>query len=617
MRIFIHLQSYLCALMISSFKKIWPYARPYLSRIATHVGLNTASILFALVSIGLVVPVLQIIFENTPAELAEPTWAGDRLKHWFYSQIQTRVQETSQGSALFLVVIWVIVAFFLKNLFSYLAMYVIAPLRNGITRDLRSEMHKKVLALPLGFFSERKKGDIISRMTNDLKEIEWAALMTIELLFREPIMILASLAVLIYMNAKLTLFVLVMLPVVSFIITRVGRSLKKSSTSAQEFMGELISRIDETVGGLRILKAFNAEAHVQKNFHSANNRYFNMMNRVLRRSDLASPLSETLGASIMAIVIWFGGKIVISSSSFGPEQFIAYILFFYQIIPPAKALSRASFHLQRADAASKRILTVLEAKNPITDPKTPKEAPLLAQDICFENVHFAYGQKTVLHNINLSIPSGKSVALVGLSGSGKTSIANLIPRFYDVKKGRITIDGTDIRELNLHDLRHLMGIVGQEAILFNDTVHNNIALGKPNASREEVVNAAKVAHADAFISELQNGYDTNIGDLGMKLSGGQRQRLSIARAILKNPPLLILDEATSALDTESERLVQEALDNLMRDRTSLVIAHRLSTIRNADIIVVLDEGKIVEQGTHDELIAAEGQYYRLSSLQEM
>lgn len=603
--------------MIASFKKIWPYARPYFPRIATHVGLNTASILFALISIGLVVPVLQIIFENTPSELSDPSWAGDRLKHWFYSQIQDRVSNTSQGSALFLVVIWVIVAFFLKNLFSYLAMYVIAPLRNGITRDLRSEMHKKVLALPLGFFSERKKGDIISRMTNDLKEIEWAALMTIELLFREPIMILASLIVLIYMNAKLTLFVLIMLPVVSFIITRVGRSLKKSSTSAQEFMGELISRIDETVGGLRILKAFNAESHVQKTFHQANNRYFNMMNKVLRRSDLASPLSETLGASIMAIVIWFGGKIVISSSSFGPEQFIAYILFFYQIIPPAKALSRASFHLQRADAASKRILTVLDAKNPITDPKLPKKAPTFTHELRFEGVQFGYGKKTVLHDINLCIPSGKSIALVGLSGSGKTSIANLIPRFYDVKKGRITVDGVDIRDLRLHDLRHLMGIVGQEAILFNDTVHNNIALGKPHASREEVVEAAKVAHAHDFISEMIEGYDTNIGDLGMKLSGGQRQRLSIARAILKNPPLLILDEATSALDTESERYVQEALDALMRERTSLVIAHRLSTIRNADLIVVLDDGHIVEQGSHDELMHKEGQYYRLCSLQGM
>jgi len=576
---------------------------------------NALAILFALASIGLVVPVLQIIFENTPEVQGDPTWIGDRVKHYFYRSIQEKISQTSKGDALFLVVVWVIVAFFLKNTFRYLAMYVIAPLRNGITRDLRNAMHRKVLELPLGYFSERKKGDIISRMTNDLKEIEWAALMTIELIFREPIMILASLGVLIYMNAKLTIFVLIMLPVVSFIITRVGRSLKKSSRIAQEYMGDLMARIDETVGGLRILKAFNAEKHKQQTFEVANDRYFGMMNRVLRRSDLASPLSETLGASIMAIVIWFGGQIVINSESFGPEQFIAYILFFYQIIPPAKALSKASFHIQRADAASTRILSLLNAENAIVDPDKPAAVPVFSRAICFNNVRFSYGENIVLNDLNLQIDSGKTVALVGLSGSGKTSIANLIPRFYDVDSGSVSIDGIDIRAISLQDLRKQMGIVGQEAILFNDTIHNNIALGKPTADRAEVIEAARVAHAHDFITELPEGYDTNIGDLGMRLSGGQRQRLSIARAILKNPAILILDEATSALDTESERLVQDALEALMKNRTSLVIAHRLSTIRNADLIIVLDRGNIVEQGTHEDLLAKEGTYYRLWSLQ--
>ncbi len=600
---------------MKSFRKLWPFAKPYSTSVFFHVLFNVLAIVFALVSIGLVVPVLQIIFEKTPELSGEPTWIGDRLKHWFYQSIQAKVQETSKGDALFLVVIWVILAFFLKNTFRYLAMFVIAPLRNGITRDLRNAMHEKVLHLPLGYFSERKKGDIISRMTNDLKEIEWASLMTIELIFREPIMILASLGVLIYMNAKLTLFVLVMLPVVSFIITKVGRSLKKSSKSAQEYMGELMARIDETVGGLRILKAFNAENHKQKTFQQANERYYGMMNKVLRRSDLASPLSETLGASIMAIVIWFGGQIVIQSSDFGAEQFIAYILFFYQIIPPAKALSKASFHIQRADAAATRILALLEAENPITDPAKPRELKTFSEKIDFQDVVFGYGENTVLNHINLRIEKGKSVALVGLSGSGKTSIANLIPRFYDINSGSISIDGIDIRELSLHQLRAQLGIVGQEAILFNDSIHNNIALGKPNASREEVVEAAKVAHAHDFIMELEDNYDTHIGDLGMKLSGGQRQRLSIARAILKNPAILILDEATSALDTESERLVQDALEELMKNRTSLVIAHRLSTIRNADLIVVLDAGKIIEQGSHDALLEKQGAYYRLWALQ--
>jgi subfamily B ATP-binding cassette protein MsbA len=467
----------------------------------------------------------------------------------------------------------------------------------------------------MGFFSDQRKGDILSRMTTDLKEIEWSILMTIEMIFREPIMIIASLGVLLWMSPALTVFVFILLPVVSLIVTSIGKSLKRSSAKAQKKMGEVMSQTEENVSGLKVIKAFNAEKLKRNLFQETIDGYFRLMNSVMRKNDLASPLSEFLGATVMAIIIWYGGGLVLDDNGFTSEQFIAYILFFYQILPPAKALSKASYHIQRGSASSERVLEILDAKNPIKDDANAQSITDFKTEIKFDKVSFAYDDKTVINAVDFTVPKGKMIALVGQSGSGKTTLTNLVPRFYDIVSGHLTIDGIDINQLKIHDLRNLMGIVTQESVLFNESVFYNIALGKPTASEEEVISAAKIANAHEFIEGLENGYQTNIGDSGGKLSGGQRQRLSIARAILKNPPILILDEATSALDTESEKLVQDALFKLMQNRTSLVIAHRLSTIQHADEILVMEQGNIIERGTHSELMERDGNYKKLVEMQ--
>ncbi|MFN4298545.1 MAG: ABC transporter ATP-binding protein [Thermaurantimonas sp.] len=604
--------------MNKPLRKIYPYLFRYKGLIGLSVLFNVLSIAFSLVSVGLVIPVLQLIFGvNGPiSDSITGTSLFDDIKREFYRQIEYRLASTSVSEALLYVVIWVIVAFFFKNLFHYLGLYVIAPVRNGISFQLRKELHAKLLQLPMAFYARRQKGDIISRITVDLREIEAAMIVLLEMIFRDPLMIIGSLAVLLWMNYKLTIFVLLTLPVVSYVISRIGRSLKRQSTTAQSQLGSLMSHIDETITGLRILKAFNAEKVKQARFEQINSHFYKTSNRVMRRYDLASPVSEMLGAVIMAAVIWFGGRIVIASDQFGPANFIAYILFFYQMIPPSKAISRASYNLKKGAASAERVLEILESVNPITSPPDAPKVTEFRKSIRFEDVSFGYREEIILHNINLSIARGSTVALVGLSGSGKTSLVNLIPRFYDVTSGRITLDDRDIREIDLKSLRSLMGIVTQEPILFNDTVRNNIALGKPEASIDEIEEAARIANAYDFIMQLEHQFDTIVGDMGSRLSGGQRQRIAIARAILKNPPILILDEATSALDTESERLVQEAITRLMQNRTSIIIAHRLSTIRHADLIVVMDKGRIAENGTHDELLAAGGIYSRLIKLQE-
>ncbi len=601
------------------FWRILRYTRPFRVNIAFNVLFNLLSILFSLVSIGLVIPVLGIIFNNATGDLSPPQMDGDLISYardYLNYEIGTRFQEVGQSDALLYVCIWVVTAFFFKNLFNYLALFSITPLRNGVTRDLRADLHHKILALPISFFTEQRKGDIISRMTTDLKEIEWSMLMTIEMFFREPIMIIASLAILIWMSPALTVFVFILLPVVSFIVTSIGKSLKRSSVKAQEKMGELMSQTEENLSGLKVIKAFNAEQLKGNLFQRTIDQYFRLMNSVMRKNDLASPLSEFLGAVVMAVIIWYGGTLVLNEGGFTAEQFIAYVLFFYQIIPPAKSLSKASYHIQRGNAASERVIEILDAENPIKD--KPGALPIndFKESIKLDKVSFAYGEKDVLREVSLEVPKGKMVALVGQSGSGKTTLTNLVPRFYDISRGSLTLDGQEVRDLKIKDLRSLMGIVTQESLLFNESIFYNIALGKPEANLEEVVRAAKIANAHEFIEKLEQGYQTNIGDSGNKLSGGQKQRLSIARAVLKNPPILILDEATSALDTESEKLVQEALYKLMANRTSLVIAHRLSTIQHADEIVVMDGGRIAERGNHQQLLAKDGIYRRLVEMQK-
>lgn len=603
---------------MKSFWRIIRYARPYRSKIALNILFNLLATVFALVTIGLVIPVLRIIFDKPTGTLQPPVLDGGILAYaedWLMYEIGTRMATTGQEQALLFVCIWVILTFFLKNLFRYLALFIIAPMRNGVTRDLRRTLYEKVISLPVGFFTEKRKGDVISRMTADLKEIENSILTTVEMIFREPFMILASLVILVWMSPQLTVFVFVLLPVVSLLITRIGKSLKKSSNQAQQQVGAILSQTEEDLSGLKVIKAFNAEQQKYSIFKRSTERYFQVMNRVLRKNDLASPVSEFLGSMVMALVIWYGGSLVLENDSFTAEEFIAYVLFFYQIIPPAKNLSRASYKIQRGNASSERVLELLDAENPIQDAEDAVAIGDFEKEIRFEKVHFSYGDKPVLKQIDLRIPKGKMIALVGPSGGGKTTLTNLVPRFYDIATGSLKIDGVEVRQLKLRALRDLMGIVTQETLLFNETVAYNIALGRPEASREEVIEAAKIANAHEFIEKLEQGYDTNIGDGGGKLSGGQKQRLSIARAVLKNPPILILDEATSALDTESEQLVQEALFKLMENRTTLVIAHRLSTIQHADEILVLQEGQIVERGDHDFLLKQDGVYRRLVEMQ--
>lgn len=535
----------------------------------------------------------------------------------FYYYTQEIIADYGQSVALAALAALLVVMTMFKTGTAYLSAFFSVPIRTGVVRDMRNLIYDKMVSLPMGFFTAERKGDVMARISGDVTEVETSITSSIDMLFKNPIMIIVCLTTMIVVSWQLTLFVLVLLPVAGYIMGKVGKNLKRASLEGQTQWGVLLSNIEETLGGLRIVKAFNAEKKVSGRFKRENEKFVRISNRMNRRYELAHPMSELLGTLTIAIVLWFGGTLILSgSSSISAASFIYYMVIFYSIINPAKDLSKAMYSIQRGMASMTRIDMILKADNPIKDPVQPQPVPADKPSISYRGVSFKYAQNWVVKDVSLEIPFGHTVALVGQSGSGKSTLADLLPRFYDVNEGSITINGIDIRQLRVRDLRSLMGNVNQEAILFNDTFYNNITFGVENATREQVEEAARIANAFDFIMDTEDGFDTNIGDRGCRLSGGQRQRISIARAILKNPPILILDEATSALDTESERSVQEALDRLMKDRTTLVIAHRLSTIRNADLICVMHEGEIVERGTHDELIALNGHYKRLVDMQK-
>ena len=599
---------------------------PYRWQVAANLFFNVLSTILSLFSFATIIPVLQILFGLSEAEVVYMPLSSaatmqemlNVLKNNLYYFLQAQIDTNGAQHVLLLLGACLVLLTGFKCLTAWLANYFMVPIRTGVLRDLRAQLYKKVVSLPIGFFTEERKGDVMSRMTNDVNEVEASIMSTLDMLFKDPIMILVYLITLFTISWQLTLFVLILLPIAGFLIGRIGRSLKRASTKGQEQNAEILTQIDETLGGLRVVKAFNAESKLTHRFLNLINATRATFNRINRRYYLAHPVSEFFGTALIAILLWFGGTLILGEhSNIDAATFIYYLVIFYSIINPAKDLSKATYGIRRGMASLERIDKILNTESSIRNIENPKQLTEFQSVIRYENVSFSYqSDRPVLQHINLDIHRGQTIALVGQSGSGKTTMADLLPRFYDPIAGRITIDGVDIREVKTFDLRALMGNVNQEAILFNDTFYNNITFGVESATMEEVRKAARIANADDFIMATPDQYQTTIGDRGSRLSGGQRQRISIARAILKNPPILILDEATSALDTESEKLVQEALENLMKDRTTLVVAHRLSTIRNADLICVLHEGQIVEQGTHDELLAKNGYYRRLIEMQQ-
>ncbi len=604
---------------MKEFRRLLSYVKPYRIYALLNVAFNFLTIIFSIFSLAMIIPFLKLIVGVESLVKTAPAFDIFNKETWMpnlYLQMSKMIEHSGAEKVLIIISISIIILFFLKNLFRYLAMYILAPLRNGVIRDIRNSVYSKIIQLPLSYFSNKKKGDIIARATNDVQDVEWTIMGSLEILFRDSITIFAYMTTLFIISTKLTLVMLTVLPIAGFVIARIGKSLRRKSLKAQNMNGTLLSYLDEAVTGLRIIKAFNAKKYSEDKFYTHNNNYSKVMIGVFRRGDLSAPLSEFFGIIVISIVLWYGGKLILSDNSAmdGPT-FVFYVTLFSQVIPSIKSFSSGYYRIQKGIASAQRIWEVVDAEDNIQEKPNAKAKSDFNSNIIYNNLSFKYEDDIVLNNINLEINKGKTIAIVGASGAGKSTLVDLLPRFYDPTAGSLSIDGSDLRDLKIEDIRSLMGIVNQESILFNDTIFNNIAFGVINATEESVISAAKVANAHEFISQLPQGYYTHIGDRGNKLSGGQKQRISIARAVFKNPPIMILDEATSSLDTESESLVQEALDNLMLNRTSIVIAHRLSTIKNADEIVVMDKGEIVEKGSHSELIEHNGIYRKLHDLQ--
>lgn len=612
--------------MDENLKKIIPFALVYKKDIILNVIYNILYALFSTLSFIALIPMLDVLFKDAEKILVKPqyTTIWDLPKFgndYLYYSITKLTNESGPQYALLLVVAIIIITFLLKNFFNYLGLNHLMLVKNGVLRDLRNKMFDKIVSLPISYYSEKRKGDIMARMLGDVNEVRNSFFSILELIVKEPMTIVFTIAAMIAISFKLTIFVFIFIPISGFVISKIGKTLKAKSKKAQDENGQLISVVEETLGGLKVVKSYNAEGSFTEKFNFSIERLYQLTNSIGRKNNLSSPMSEFMGIVVIAILLWYGGNMVLvetfadGSPILEGSKFIAYMGLAYNILTPAKAISKASYQVKTGLAAAERVFDVLEVENTITDKENAIVKASFDHQITIENINFSYEEEKVLKNFSLEIPKGKTVALVGQSGSGKSTIANLLTRFYDVQEGTIKIDGTDIKDMTLTSLRDLMGLVTQDSILFNDSIKNNILLGKPNATDEEIISALKIANAYEFVSALPNGIETNIGDAGGKLSGGQKQRLSIARAVLKNPPIMILDEATSALDTESEKFVQIALENMMQNRTSVVIAHRLSTIQKADKIVVMQKGEIVEQGTHDELLALNGTYSKLVMMQ--
>ena len=612
--------------MDENLKKLIPFLKPYKSNVIWNVIFNILYALFSTLSFIALIPMLDVLFKDVEKIAKEPKWVSiwdvtSYGKDYLYFYITKLTEENGAQYALLLVVCIIIITFLLKNLFNYLALNHLMLLKNGVLKDLRNKMFDKIIDLPVSYYSEKRKGDVMARMLGDVNEVRNSFFNILELVIKEPMTILFTIGAMVAISFKLTLFVFIFIPISGFIISKIGKTLKAKSKKAQDENGYLISIVEETLGGLKVVKSYNSEGTFREKFNNSIERLYILSNSIGVKNNLSSPMSEFMGIVVIAILLWYGGNMVLvdtfpnGSPLLEGSKFLAYMGLAYNILTPAKAISKASYQVKTGLAAAERVFDVLEVENTIVNKVDAIEKVGFNEKVVIDNINFRYEEENVLKNFSLEVPKGKTIALVGQSGSGKSTIANLLTRFYDVQEGTIKIDGIDIKDMNLKSLRDLMGLVTQDSILFNDSIKNNIKLGKQDATDDEIIEALKIANAYEFVNDLPNGIETNIGDSGNKLSGGQKQRLSIARAVLKNPPIMILDEATSALDTESEKFVQVALENMMQNRTSIVIAHRLSTIQKADKIVVMNKGKIVEQGTHDELLALNGNYSKLVMMQ--